>query len=505
MTTVYKTAPTNKYHMYCGPPHAEMLKCLQNLDPVSKKSRIEWLQQLANTPLPSGPYPVLLSGRGWFQGFVCDPHYQACYVLRDDMNLDVEVFKILRDADNVIVKRVPVKEEDDAMIALRVSKGCWEFYERAYPEEAKRKITPRWEFARVTPEMLKRMMCQEIRYWPVYDKEMTANQRLMERLHQANPKDGSQAEAVCRGNLEAYLREANLAQNPIMPALLPPAPPALALRKTKRRLFPQQEEGPEGPEPVKKKPKVRFVTKLDKVTENLDQVNKEMASVLWLLNKLNDPKALQKSLVKKPRKTAAALFEHLPKAAVVHIALKLAENCVLDALENAVGTFRRTVLETCRAKYNIHCQKAIESHNQLVALRKETERSPNAVDDIPMENFGEDEGPEGPAAEKEGPEGPAAETEGPAAETEKTEGPAKDVGSEDAELSTPAPVGREHWIKSGRSSSGYKGVMKCRETGRWRVKHKGNTIGRLDSLEEACEFYYQWNVSRGYIKDFRLI
>ena len=74
------------------------------------------------------------------------------------MNLDVEVFKILRGADNIIVERVPVKEEDDAMIAIRVSKGCWEFYERAYPEEAKRKITPRWEFARVTPEILKRMM-----------------------------------------------------------------------------------------------------------------------------------------------------------------------------------------------------------------------------------------------------------------------------------------------------------------------------------------------------------
>ena len=51
------------------------------------------------------------------QGYVCDPNYQACYVMRKDMNLDIEVFKILRGADNVIVERVPVKEED-AMIAI---------------------------------------------------------------------------------------------------------------------------------------------------------------------------------------------------------------------------------------------------------------------------------------------------------------------------------------------------------------------------------------------------
>ena len=49
-----------------------------------------------------------------------------------------------------------------------------------------------------------------------------------------------------------------------------------------------------------------------------------------------------------------------------------------------------------------------------------------------------------------------------------------------------------HWIKSDRSSSGYKGVFKDKIRGGWRVKADGNTIGRYDSVGQAAEAYWQY-------------
>ena len=102
---------------------------------------------------------------------------------------------------------------------------------------------------------------------------------------------------------------------------------------------------------------------------------------------------------------------------------------------------------------------------------------------------------EGPTVDKPvGPEKPVRPDDGPQSEDDKAEA-----------MSTPAPVAREHWITSARSSSGYKGVVLERSSGRYRIKHKGNTIARRDTLQEACEYYYNWSVANGLIKDFRLV
>ena len=224
--------------------------------------------------------------------------------------------------------------------------------------------------------------------------------------------------------------------------------------------------------------------------------------MLWILGKLKDPAKYYQSLTKRPKKTVAAMLAEMPKKDVIDMALQLVDKMEPELLKEKMQKIRRKALDKIGANYKVTLQEAIKANNTLNELSLETSMGVNAVDELPLEE--ENEGPaeaepenEGPAPENEGPEpkgdGPEPEKEGP------DEGPAA------AAMTTPSPVGQDHWIRSRRSSSGYKGVMRCPQSGRWRVKHKGSTIARLDTLDEACEYYYSYNVAHGYIKDFRSI
>ena len=90
--TIVKTRPTNHYWQHCGPQKWD----LSSQTKVARQSRIDWLKTLSRTPLPSGPYPFHVAGRGWFKGHIYDDRYQACYVLREDLNLDVQIFEVTR-------------------------------------------------------------------------------------------------------------------------------------------------------------------------------------------------------------------------------------------------------------------------------------------------------------------------------------------------------------------------------------------------------------------------
>ena len=68
--------------------------------------------------------------------------------------------------------------------------------------------------------------------------------------------------------------------------------------------------------------------------------------------------------------------------------------------------------------------------------------------------------------------------------------PANNMGPNEV---TPAPSDGfpAHWLRSSRSASGFKGVIKCRRKGKpWRAKLNGHTLGRYATQREACEAVY---------------
>ena len=81
-------------------------------------------------------------------------------------------------------------------------------------------------------------------------------------------------------------------------------------------------------------------------------------------------------------------------------------------------------------------------------------------------------------------------------EADEEEDPQTPVQSQNPR--TPSPplpeqfVHKEHYVRSARGRSGYKGIAEetdpSRQT-RWRVKYAGRTIGRTRTKAEACELY----------------
>ena len=91
--------------------------------------------------------------------------------------------------------------------------------------------------------------------------------------------------------------------------------------------------------------------------------------------------------------------------------------------------------------------------------------------------------------------------DGPPEDGSPVDGPPEDG----PQAMTTPPVAREHWITSTRSSTGYKGVSFESVSGRFRIKHGGNTLARRSTLDEACSYFYHWCVANDKIKDFRLV
>ena len=505
---IVKTHPTNPHWDQCGPPHPDVKALLEGLSDESKKHRIDWLQTLCNTPLPSGPYPFHVVNRGWFKGYIYDERYQACYVMREDLNLDITIFEVMRSPAGIVLERVPVTDQT-LQIRIRIAKvDLWAVYKRQYPREFK-EIPAVWEFANVTAASLLSLIFREAELWREYDLETMDNLSLMKRV-QHGP---AQCAAICRGDGDTFLlRRAILADHTrlqVNKRLTTTSRPSRA-----KRCLPFTDKA------VRKRPKVRFVSKLDKADAALNQVNKQIGSTLWLIEKLKDNKAFKKTVAKKPKKIAGAMFKLLPKEDLVKIAVQLAQNCALDSLEEVLHAYRRKAHDVARTKYNEHVQQSIVANINLSEVRKETELGPNAVDALPMEQCDvgpdadgpqpEGDGPEpkgdGPDPEGDGPEpkgdGPDPEGDGP-----EPEGDGPEPKGDTEDLTTPSLVAREHWIpaSTSRSTTGYKGVCLERSSGRYRIKHNGNTINRQNTLEEACSWYYNWSVRNGFIKDFRLV
>ena len=55
--------------------------------------------------MPYGPYPVLVRNHGWMKAYRNDTHYQACYLARDVLNLDVQMYRMTYDEDGTYGQR----------------------------------------------------------------------------------------------------------------------------------------------------------------------------------------------------------------------------------------------------------------------------------------------------------------------------------------------------------------------------------------------------------------
>ena len=80
------------------------------------------------------------------------------------------------------------------------------------------------------------------------------------------------------------------------------------------------------------------------------------------------------------------------------------------------------------------------------------------------------------------------------------DGPTTDAGDGPIDLTTtPKPfMEQPHFIRSTRSSTGYKGVVKDQRGG-FRAKWSGKHIGRYETKAQACQAYYDYCMKHGYI------
>ena len=228
-------------------------------------------------------------------------------------------------------------------------------------------------------------------------------------------------------------------------------------------------------------------------------------------------------MLKKPKKIAAAIFKLLPREDLEIAAARLAQHCAVDALEDVLKGYRAQAHTAVKKKYNEHVRLSIVANHHLAKVQKEVdndELGENAADAIPiLDDSPEEEvvpleqpglvtspvGPVAPVGPQPKPKGDGPPEPGP---QEAPEVGPQQVGPQEVgpqAMATPGAVAREHWITSARSSTGYKGVSLEKKSGRFRIKHGGNTIARRETIEEACSFYYHWCVRNDIIKDFRLV
>ena len=197
-------------------------------------------------------------------------------------------------------------------------------------------------------------------------------------------------------------------------------------------------------------------------TKSRAVASKDVQKILWAQSKLVNKESLEKQILRKPAKIASLMFDVLPKADVVAMATQLAKHCAVDCLEEVLEQYRHATLSILERRLS----ENLEHIKALDALVK---------DAAPKDAAPKDDGP-----------------------TEKEDGPTEKE-AEPILLKTPNP---SHWIRSNNTSSGFKGVNKCRgRKGKvWRAKCAGTTIGRFATKAEACQAYYDYCKAHGKLK-----
>ena len=204
--------------------------------------------------------------------------------------------------------------------------------------------------------------------------------------------------------------------------------------------------------------------------------------ILWDQAKLVNKESLVAQIWRRPAKIASLMFDVLPRADVHAIATEMSMHCATDILEEVLEKYRHPTLKILKRRLNEN-SKQIQELDAL--LTKE---------DAPKEDAPKEDGPKEDAKED-------AKEDGPKEDGPKEDGPKED-GPKEEEAGPMKTSNPSHWIRSKNTSSGFKGVNKCRgRTGKtWRAKCGGNTIGRYETKAEACQAYYDYCKAHGKLK-----
>lgn len=453
------------------------------------------------TPLPNGPYPLNdEEGMGWIKVYIYSPDYQACYVKRNDFNMDIKIFKVTRDEENTVTARHLAADTD--YVCCRVFKE--RYNARTKQIEMMSGFKHHYAFHSPSVKELRTAIQQEVNLWPKYDaaifhsKELVGPEGPDGSLN--NPFDLSHLTAPGAASSEAQNdKKKKKKKQKKKQKKKDDSGPEKEKRVTKRRLaFNKPKEQPE-----EKRPRVRIVTNLDKVVEAHAKINKEIQMLTWAQEKLMYLGKFATTLKRKPQKITEMMFGVMQREDVVNAALQLAKHCPPQVLEDVLEQYRFKVLDDVQDKYGQKCQEAIELNKKLRSQRKDYEaEDPNVADEWPMDEvavlFGEDDSDEA----QEEPTKAVADTEKEEAQDENAE--AQDENAADAEaqpvatpeaqpVATPVRVFKHqpHWIRNPRSATGYKGINYDESRGVYRVKFEGVTIGRYASLDKACQRYYE--------------
>ena len=457
---------------------------LSDLSAEQRKDRRRWQNNLHNTPLRSGPYPLYRRQYGWMKVYLDQKTHQACYVPRGDLNIDADIYSMEYHADGTVKKRHEIRDQRTKIKA----RFCQEIFNT---NTNKFEVAMEEVSTMLTVQEAKEMLRSEPANWKKYDRSLEKERQRQKQLDASNilasiqgprqrrrPNEFNLLGPFVEGpNDKGLQEEAQVEEAQVVKAQVAKAqqeengPGPKAGSRAKRRLPFTDNNKP-------KVPRLRFVTKLDKVKEAHGKSSKDVQKIVWAQSKLEDQKAWLKTLSKKPEKIASIIFDVLPKKDVVAIALQLVANCAQDALEEALGRYRLPALQKLNENMDTKCKELIDLTSQMQKVQAQT-TAPTTVPVVV--NLAE---PDVGGPHKVG--GPD-EVSGP----HEVGGPVVNL-AEDGPMHTPAFVKREYWITSAKSASGYKGVIKCKRRSGWRAKVEGSTIGRFSSKAEACEAYYRY-------------
>ena len=523
---------------------------LSNLSAEERKGRRLWQNNLHNTPLRSGPYPLYRRQFGWVKVYLDQKTHQACYVPRGDLNIDADIYRMEYHADGTVKKRHEIPDQSTKIKA----RFCQEIFNTS---TNKFEVASEEVSTMLTVQEAKQMLRSETVNWKKYDRALEKERQRQKQLDASNilasiqgprkrrkPNEFKLLGPFVEGPNDKGLQEkAHAAEAPVAKAQVVkaqvaeaqvakaqqeengPGPKAVKGLQEKAQVagaqvaeaqvaeaqvaeaqvVKAQQEGENGPGPKvvsrakrrlpftdNKKPKVprlRFVTKLDKVKEAHGKSSKDVQKIVWAQGKLEDKDAWFKTLSKKPEKIASIIFDVLPKKDVVAIALQLVTNCAQDALEEALGRYRLPALQKLNENMDTKCKELIDLTSQMQKVQAQSTAPTPAVVNL-AEPAQDVAGPDQVGGSDEG--NASADVAGPD-KVNTTGGPnVVNLAEDHAPMNTPAFVKREYWITSAKSASGYKGVIKCKRRNGWRAKVEGSTIGRFSTKAEACEAYYTY-------------
>ena len=488
MPQLVKHNPTNPNTKCFGPPTGEMQTILANLNQRAKSDRLTWLQGWAWHKMPEGPYPVFVTGFGWMKAYLLYDEYHAVYIPREDLNLDVEVLKVIWSKDGMNIECRQHFTESQELLEVKAVMETYDFESKKLKTSLEKRI-------HITPNEVRSMIRDEVANWQSYDEWFNLRiqsekiERDRKKLDERRPKKSKKNQRKTKRRLSF------------------PGPKKKKSKPSGPNVAGPKVAGPKVSGPKVSGPKVRVVTALDHANDASDDVNANILKTMAAQKVLRNDMKFMMTLQAKPIQVADAIFQGATKEEMRAIALELAGSCRQNDLETIMLKHRDTALKNLSTQYQAFLAKAIEAQGNVDKLRAEID------EEVDLGPYAED-GPDvqeaaGPnvqdvlnaAFASEAVLGAANALVLVGPKNDAGDGPKNDAGDGPIDLTTPrAFVEQPHYIRSDnpRSSTGYKGVVKDKRGG-FRAKWSGKHIGRYETKAQACQAYYDYCMKHGYI------